>query len=104
MWAIWTNQLLPKALKSCPKSNKAPNLVTLTLQGSNLFFVCSHLSKFTVNGVFGKLPTQIGIQIRLLLRPPEFKLRWCLQFSLKFAFENNENKQKEARIGPLKDV
>ena len=23
--------LLPKALKSCPKSNKSPNLVTLTL-------------------------------------------------------------------------
>ena len=29
MWEIWSNQLLPKALKSCPKSNKLPNLVTL---------------------------------------------------------------------------
>ena len=29
MWEIWANWLLPKALKSCPKSNKLPNLVTL---------------------------------------------------------------------------
>ena len=29
MWKIRANQLLPKALKSCPKSNKSPNLVTL---------------------------------------------------------------------------
>ena len=28
MWKIWANSLLPKALKSCPKSNKSPNLVT----------------------------------------------------------------------------
>ena len=29
MQEIWTNSLLPKALKSCPKANKSPNLVTL---------------------------------------------------------------------------
>ena len=29
MWEIWTKLLLPKGLKSCPKSNKSPNLVTL---------------------------------------------------------------------------
>ena len=29
MWEIWANYLLPKALKSCPKSNKLTNLVTL---------------------------------------------------------------------------
>ena len=29
MWAIWAKYLLPKALKSCPKYNKFPNLVTL---------------------------------------------------------------------------
>ena len=29
MCEIWANYLLPKALKSCPKSNKLPNLVTL---------------------------------------------------------------------------
>ena len=31
MWEIWTNKLLLKALKSCPKSNKSPNLVTLNV-------------------------------------------------------------------------
>ena len=29
MWEICANYLLPRALKSCPKSNKLPNLVTL---------------------------------------------------------------------------
>ena len=29
MWEIWTNELLPKASKSCIKSNKSPDLVTL---------------------------------------------------------------------------
>ena len=29
MWDIWANKLLPKALKSCPKCEKSPNLVTL---------------------------------------------------------------------------
>ena len=29
MWEIWANLLLPKALKSCPKYKKSPNLVTL---------------------------------------------------------------------------
>ena len=55
MWVIWANQLLPQTLKSCPKSNKSPNLVTLdrcsnsertlhtkvgknALKGGNLFY------------------------------------------------------------------
>ena len=29
MWEIWTNSLLLKALKSCPKSKNSPDLVTL---------------------------------------------------------------------------
>ena len=29
MWEIWANYLLPLELKSCPKTNKLPNLVTL---------------------------------------------------------------------------
>ena len=29
MWEIWANELLPKALKTCQKSKKSPNLVTL---------------------------------------------------------------------------
>ena len=36
MREIWANELLPKALKSCPKSNKFPNLVTLAT-------TCKHL-------------------------------------------------------------
>ena len=31
MWEIGANYMLPKALKTCPKSNKSPNLVTLML-------------------------------------------------------------------------
>ena len=31
MWEIWAKLLLPKSLKSCPKLNKSPNLVTLTV-------------------------------------------------------------------------
>ena len=38
MWEIWTNELLPKALKSCPNSNKSPNLVTLILALLKLFY------------------------------------------------------------------
>ena len=29
MWEIWANLLFAKVLKSCPKSKKSPNLVTL---------------------------------------------------------------------------
>ena len=36
MWEIWANQLLPKDLKSCPKSNKSPNLVTLIASKARL--------------------------------------------------------------------
>ena len=36
MWEIWANKLLPNALKSCPKSNKSPNLVTLLMSLINL--------------------------------------------------------------------
>ena len=35
MWKIWANLLLPQTLEICPKSNKLPNLVTLT---PTLFF------------------------------------------------------------------
>ena len=32
MWEIWANLLLPKALKSCTKYKKSPNLVTLPVR------------------------------------------------------------------------
>ena len=55
MWEIWANSLLLKALKSSPKSNKLPNLVTLFVTPynrvevvaliikSNLFFQNTYL-------------------------------------------------------------
>ena len=36
MWEIWANYLLPQALKSCSKSNKSPNLVTLIKEHSKI--------------------------------------------------------------------
>ena len=39
MWVIWTNKLLSKASKSCPKSNKSPNLVTLTQRSGVCFLI-----------------------------------------------------------------
>ena len=38
MWEIWANLLLPKALKSCPKCKKSPNLVTLSTADLRLIF------------------------------------------------------------------
>ena len=51
MCEIWANLLLPKALKSCPKSKKSPNLVTLHRMNKKLFFytylsICPSLSLF----------------------------------------------------------
>ena len=37
MREIWANLLLPKAFKTCPKSNKSPNLVTLLLTQTNYY-------------------------------------------------------------------
>ena len=36
MWDIWAKLLLLKGLKSCPKSNKSPNLVTLIVINKKL--------------------------------------------------------------------
>ena len=38
---------------------------------------------------------------RLLLWRSKFKSRWSLQFFCKVLFQKNENKQKEARVGPF---
>ena len=52
MWEILENYLLIKALNTCPKSNKSPNLVTLikiplSLAGRqssiNVFLLCRNL-------------------------------------------------------------
>ena len=42
-----------------------------------------------------------GQRARLLLRQSEFESRWGLQFFCKIVIEKNENKQKEAGVGPF---
>ena len=37
MWEIWANKMFPKGLKSCPMSNKLPNLVTLVRIKARVF-------------------------------------------------------------------
>ena len=61
MWKIWANLLLPKALKSCPKSNKSPNLVTLSpshfpaIRGAE-WSAAVHRSRPWLNSFFGLRP------------------------------------------------
>ena len=77
MWEIWANLLLPKALKSCPKSKKSPNLVTLLpfhihllhmvhLSHDSLFLLLFHsltplefIFSFTSTNTFKRGPTYI---------------------------------------------
>ena len=48
MWKIWANYLLGKALKSCPKSNKSPNLVTLIVNPFRLYEATSSRAEQTM--------------------------------------------------------
>ena len=51
---------------------------------------------------FGPCWWSSGQHARLLLWRSELESRWSLQFiSVKFVFEKNENKQKEAGVGPF---
>ena len=56
MWEIWAQILLPNALKSCPKSNKSHNLVTLliTCYFSNNFWAnfCAKILLINSLGIF----------------------------------------------------
>ena len=36
MWAVWVKSLLAQALKSYPKGNKLPNLVTLSTTSNDV--------------------------------------------------------------------
>ena len=53
MWEIWTNKLMAKTLKSCPKSNKSPNLVTLIV--NTLGLKCANAGRFSFIFVIFKL-------------------------------------------------
>ena len=53
MWKIWANLLLPKALKSFPKSNKSLNVVTLPgihiwfhLKADKFYFIAATYDAF----------------------------------------------------------
>ena len=50
MGEIWANQLLPKALKTCPKSNKSPNMVTLILSLKSLIIESSLMCNMFFRG------------------------------------------------------
>ena len=57
MWTIWAKKLLAQALKSFPKCNKSPNLVTLIV-AHKLFRNLSDRNFFR-----GKIGTQFRLEI-----------------------------------------
>ena len=62
MWEIWANKLLTQALKSCPKSNKSSNLVTLLVwQPSKLVLEPTTILKLTRNpgGDAGRVGSEV---------------------------------------------
>ena len=66
MWEIWANLLLPKALKSCPKSKKSPNLVTLEKGNPRCCWIASRffLQKIGLNDAPENVP-QISVLLFL---------------------------------------
>ena len=85
-------QLLPKALKSCPKSNKSPNLVTLCL--TDVSKVSTNLSCPLVNSFLflkknGPIPASFPVFIFVFSTRYNLnwkKRRWC-------AWESNPGQQ-----------
>ena len=77
MWEIWANQLLPKTLKSCPKSNKSPNLVTLHTSekraAKNVSLKCIGTADNVINAISTKLFSRSS-EHRLI--SPNCKLLW----------------------------
>ena len=55
---IWANYSLPKALKSCPKSNKLPNLGTLLL-GHKIMLILASLWDFA-SKILIRLPNNLN--------------------------------------------
>ena len=51
MWEIWANWLLPKGLKNCPKSNKSPNLVTLSATTAS--------KALAISSTLGSIPSDV---------------------------------------------
>ena len=55
-WEIWTNNFLQKASKTCPKSNKSPNLVTLLLTRSISLLLLHHQLLSAIRSIVQQLP------------------------------------------------
>ena len=52
MWKIWANKLLPKALKSCPKSNKSPKSHCQIGQSYKQFTLANYDSRVVIQTIF----------------------------------------------------
>ena len=128
MWKIGANLLLPKALKSCPKSKKSPNLVTLAFAvdtkmpfWKSLKYIVCYLCKGTV-----VYPCNFLFKTTLYLPAPKecvtnkapgrdhgwWSSGHCARsgssnpteaysYFCKMQFENNVNLQREAQVRPF---
>ena len=57
---IWANSLLPKALKTCPKSNKSHNLATLNLRLNAREFQFTCKFDFSISSFFFFARNRLG--------------------------------------------
>ena len=91
---------MPKALKTCPKSNKSPNLVTLdtrqfvnkpkdgwiqTVEGKSILQLCCIANVISKNFV----PLQLGFWFFLISMENLFLLFFRLRFQLRLSTFNN---------------
>ena len=73
-------------------------LIRRTLQSAKRRFLAVNCTGLSCKGLWW---WSSGQRARLLLRRSEFDSRWSLQFFCKIVVEKNENKQKEAGVGPI---
>ena len=111
MWDIWAKQLLPKALKTCPKCNKSSNLVTLVcIYEPMIISSCTnkadspYLCKSTTNPLSGPWCGQVVNVLAFNSDDPGLNAADALSFFCKLLFEKNKYKQKEAGVGPFKKI
>ena len=70
MWDIWANQLLPKALKWCPKYNKSPDLVTLAVLYETIMFLFK-------NGIKVAAAVIVWSNVSSITMVTDFQLFWA---------------------------
>ena len=102
MWEIWANSMLSKALKSCPKSNKLPNLVTLNKNNkdrsrmSRIILLCGRAAAIA-HWIRLRLPS-CHLEVRISSTPSTLK-SFIVKFVLYLSFVKYGNKQKETGFG-----